>query len=241
LFSADIPALENDLRTCAEPTVLAVRLAANGGLYVIERVKRGIYSLSRLAKWVHEGDVVVAVKRWQAPQDVKMDIEADEKSCTIPDALNWWQAAQIQEPPSDLGLGEDFAGLQVAVVFGQSEADGSQDEPSFMDVLEHRGLSLAPAARDPEASFGLPKSQAVGGEAMDVDGVDSTAVDTKQSPEELLTGMRDHYLQALYASKVRMMPFDRRELALILFPDIPGLLCQGSINTLPNRFSKCRS
>lgn len=182
--------------------MLAVRLAAHGGLYVIERVKRGIYSLSRLARWVHEGDVVVAVKGWHEPQDVKMDVETDEKSLSIPDAMNWWQAAQIEEPPSDLGLGEDFVGLQVAVVFG-SEGGAGQDESTFVDVLEHRGQSLAPTVRDPGTSFGLLDSQAVGGEAMEVDGVESIAVDTKQSPEELLSGMRDQYLQALYASKVR--------------------------------------
>ncbi|KAJ5677861.1 DNA replication regulator Sld3 [Penicillium maclennaniae] len=205
LFTADIPALENDLRACGEPMVLAVRLAANNGLYVIERVKRGIYSLSRLARWVHEGDVVVAVKGWQAPQDMKMGVEDDEKSLAIPDALNWWQAAQIEEPPSDLGLGEDFAGLQVAVVFGSEDA--GQNEPTFVDILEHRGESLAPTKRDLEAPFGVLGSQTVGSEAMDVDGVDSTAVDTKQSPEELLNGMRDHYLQALYASKTSLAYF----------------------------------
>lgn len=219
--------------------MLAVRLAANGRLYVIERVKRGIFSLSRLARWVHEGDVVVAAKGWHPPQDVKMDIGAEEKTCTVPDALNWWQAAQIEEPSSDLGLGEDFAGLQVAVVFGPSEADGGQDEPTFVDVLEHRGQSLAPAARDLEAAFGLPDSPAVGGEAMDVDGIESNAVNTKQSPEELLNGMRDHYLQALYASKVRIMRFNWREFVLTLFTDIPSLLCQRSIDTLPHSFSKC--
>ncbi|KAJ5140138.1 hypothetical protein N7448_003546 [Penicillium atrosanguineum] len=206
LFTADIPALENDLRACAEPMVLAVRLAANSGLYVIERVKRGIYSLSRLARWVHEGDVAVAVKGWQAPQGLKMDIEDNEKSLSIPDALSWWQSAQIEEPPSNLGLGEDFAALQVAVVF-ESEGDTGQDEPTFVDVLEHRGQSLAPTVRDSEAPFGLRDSQAVGSEAMDVEGVDSTAVDAKLPPEELLNGMRDHYLQALYASKTSLAYF----------------------------------
>lgn len=218
--------------------VLAVRLAANSGLYVIERVKRGIYSLSRLARWVHEGDVVVAIKGWQAPQDMKMCIEDTEKSLSIPDALNWWQAAQIEDPPSDLGLGEDFAGLQVAVVFG-AEEDAGQDEPTFVDVLEHRGQSLAPYVRDSVAPFGLLNSQAGSGEAMDVDGVDSTAMDTKQSPEELLNGMRDHYLQALYVSKVRLISFNLRIFVLTLFLDIAGLLRQRSIDTLSHRFSKC--
>jgi len=179
--------------------------------------------------------VLVAVKGWQAPRDVDMDAEAILQPCAVPDALNWWQAAQIEEPPSDMRLGEDFAGLQVAVIFGQSEANGGQVEPSFVDVVEHRGQSLVPAAGNLEDPFRMPDSQ-----AMDVDGVDSNAVDTKHSPEELLSGMRDHYLQALYTSKVRMVSLGWRGLALTSFPDIPGLLCQRSIDTLPHRFSKCR-
>jgi DNA replication regulator SLD3 len=236
LFTADISTLEIDLRACAEPTVLAVRLAANGGLYVIERVKRGIYSLSRLARWVQEGDVVVAVKGWHEPQDMKMDVETDKKSLSIPDAMNWWQAAQIEEPSSDLGLGDGFAALQVAVVFG-SERDAGQGESTFVDVLEHRGQSLAPTVRDPETPFGLLDSQTVVGDAMEVDGVESIAVDTKQSPEELLNGMRDQYLQALYASKVRSLISSRHLTSLLIsYLDVFGLLCQRSINTLPHCF-----
>lgn len=171
---------------------------------MVERVKRGIYSLSRLARWVHEGDVVVAVKGWQAPREPGMDIEIDDKSAVVPDALNWWQAAQIEEPASDLGLGEEFAGLQVAVVFGPAEGENGEEVPSFVDVLEHRSQSLAPISRGLESgpgTSGLLDSQGSGGgEAMDVDSVEP---DVKQSPEELLNGMRDHYLQALYISKVR--------------------------------------
>lgn len=223
--------------------MLAVRLAGHGGLYVVERVKRGIYSLSRLARWVHEGDVVVAVKGWQAPREVEMDIEIDDPSCHVPDALNWWQAAQIEEPPSDLGLGEDFAELQVAVVFGPPETDASQDEPSFVDVLEYRSQSLAPAKGINalvEGSFGLPDSQGAGGaEAMDVDGIDPNGAEVKQSPEELLSGMRDQYLQALYISKVRTLSL--RFWGLVpdaMLPDILGLLCQRPIDTLPHCFPK---
>lgn len=183
-----------------------MRLAANGGLYVVERVKRGIYSLSRLARWVHEGDVVVAVKGWQAPRDVGMDMKIDDEFVAVPDALNWWQAAQIEEPASDLGLGDEFAGLQVAVVFGPSEGQNGSEESSFVDVLEHRSQSLAPVSKGAETGggpSGLLDSQGSGaGEAMDIDGVEP---DMKKSPEQLLNGMRDHYLQALYISKVRML------------------------------------
>jgi len=173
---------------------------------VVERVKRGIYSLTRLARWVHEGDIVVAVKGWQgSSRAVDMDVEV-EKSLPVPDALNWWQAAQIEEPLSDLGLGDDFAGLQVDVMF-KDEVDAGTVAPSFVDVLEFRGNSLAPVSKntniDREASFAPSESHGMGlTEAMDVDFTSNNGIDVKQSPEELLDGMRDHYLQALYISKV---------------------------------------
>lgn len=206
MFVADIPALERDLQASAEPTVLAVRLAGNGELYVVERVKRGIYSFSRLARWVQEGDVVVAVKGWQGSRDVAMDVDIEDKPCAALDALNWWQTAQIEEPASDLGLGEEFAGLHVDVVFGSSGIDDDQTQPSFVDVLEHRSQSLAPFVNGDDSqmntSFGLDNSQVLGvADSMELD----PAPDMKQSPEELLNGMREHYLQALYISKVRTL------------------------------------
>lgn len=211
LFVADIPALENELCACAEPIVLAVRLVADGSLYVVERVKRGIYSLTRLARWVHEGDVVVAVKGWQgSSRAMEMDIEVEfEKSLPIPDALNWWQAAQIEEPLSDLGFGDDFAGLQVDVMF-EDIMESETVAPSFIDVLEFRGDSLAPISKntsiDREASFAPSEPQGVGlTEAMDIGFTDHNGIDVKQSPMELLDGMRDHYLQALYISKVSIL------------------------------------
>ncbi|KAJ5587641.1 DNA replication regulator Sld3 [Penicillium hispanicum] len=212
LFVADIPALETDLCGYAEPTVLAVRLVSDGGLYLVERVKRGIYSLSRLARCVHEGDVVVAAKGWHTSRAADRNVEPEDKACAPLDAASWWQSAQIEEPTSDIGLGEEFGGLQVEVVFGQSEPEASPDEPPFVDVVERRSQSLVPVSKgdhhDVEALFRLPESQLLGGDAMDVDGTaDSNETGMKQSPEELLSGMRDHYLQALYISKTSVAYF----------------------------------
>ncbi|KAJ5091829.1 hypothetical protein NUU61_006699 [Penicillium alfredii] len=215
LFAADIPALETDLRAWTEPTVLTVRLLANGGLYVVERVKRGIYSLSRLVRWVHEGDVVVAVKGWHGPSEEKVNDMVDDEPSTIPDGLNWWHAAQIEEPLSELALGDKPAGLDVAVVFGPSTTEPGPDEAPFVDVLECRSQSLAPASRGadvgPMASFGPAESQGLSddfADAVEVDGfIDPNGVDVQQSPDKLLSGMRDHYLQALYVSKTSVAYF----------------------------------
>lgn len=207
---ADIPALENDLRGRSEPTVLAVRLVSEAAIYVVERVKRGIYSLSRLARWVHEGDIVVAAKGWQGTGELDLDMESDVDEAASPDAINWWQTAQISEPSSDLGLGDDFAGLRVEMAFGQTDTETMQVEPSFVDVIASRDQSRAPSVVQTSHSmahddvFYTPmESQLNSAEAMDVDQVvEAAETDAKQSPTELLEGMRDHYLQALYISKV---------------------------------------
>jgi hypothetical protein len=186
-------------------------LVANGSLYIVERVKRGIYSLSKLARWVHEGNLVVAAKGWHAEPTKTDEIMAVDEPSVISDNVDWWQAAAIEEPFCDVEVGERSAGpgLSVALVFGPSNADFESAEPSFVSVMEHRSQSLAPSRSFDAADgdpFLLPESQGLGdvGEAMDVDGVEANVADVQQSPEELLDGMRDHYLQALYVSKVML-------------------------------------
>lgn len=194
---ADIPALETDLRVRAEPTVLAVRLVMNGGLYVVERVKRGIYSLSRLARWVHEGDILVAVKGWHGPREVDTDVAADEESCSVESGVDWWQVARIDEPLSELGL-------DVATVFGPSGA--CHEEPSFVDVLEHRSQVLAPASSGVDGGSVETVDVQGAGDPVETDGsINFNGADVQQSLDELLRGMRGHYLQALYISKVFLL------------------------------------
>ncbi|KAJ5135788.1 DNA replication regulator Sld3 [Penicillium bovifimosum] len=205
LFTADIPTLEVDLRAKTEPTVLAVRLASNGGLYVVERVKKGVYSLSKLARRVNEANLVGAAKGWQASDAVGVDSTAAEDVCAFPDEFDWWQAAQIDEPMSDV---EKPAGLDIAVVF--CETDLANTDSSFVGVLEHRSHSLAPSRSFDvaDASSLLAESQSfrAGPEDVDVDGVEP-GPGVQQSPEELLDSMRDHYLQALYVSKTSVAYF----------------------------------
>ncbi|KAJ5926650.1 hypothetical protein N7516_008423 [Penicillium verrucosum] len=212
LFTADIPTLEIDLRANMEPTVLAVRLIPNGGLYIIERVKRGIYSLSKLARWVHEGNLAVAAKEWHRTNTAEVDAVAVGETGAISDGADWWQIAQIDGSLSDIEIGEESAGLDIAFVFGPSESDLGNTEAPFVGVVEHRSHSLAPSRSFDAAeggSFLLPESQGLGDvtTAMDVDAVDSNVVDVRQSPEELLDGMRDHYLQVLYVSKTSVAYF----------------------------------
>ena len=135
--------------------------------------------------------------------------------------------------------------MQVEVVFAESEtAVTGLHQPPFVGVVEHRSQSLAPIsmglATGADASFSPQDSLESGrADAMDIDGItDPNGVDAKQSPNELLSGMRDHYLQALYVSKVRTLLIWLRILAsYFVIPDIRGLLCQRSFDALPKCFS----
>ncbi|KAF7717098.1 Uncharacterized protein PECH_004491 [Penicillium ucsense] len=208
LFAADNPPLELDLRSCTEPTVLAVRLAATGALYVIERIKRGIYSLWRLARWIQEGDIVVAAKGWQGSNDIAIDLVEEDKPPAILDGSEWWQNAQIEEPSSDLILGEEFAGLQVSVVFQASGTpEASRKTPSARPLGDPKQTA---AGATPVREGQIDPSTALAESLMQ--SVDhSTNLDllqeSKRSAEELLEGMREHYLQALYISKTSLAYF----------------------------------
>lgn len=173
-------------------------LAADSCLYVVERVKKGIYSLSKLVRGLLEDNIHAALKGWEAHPESKMDVEAGDQLSVPLDSVNWWQEAKIEESASDLGLGEDFAGLQVTVAFGPSENTDDSGENSFVDGQEVRGRSLAPMPRGLEPDGASLLDSLGAGEAMEVE----VETEVKQTPDELLGGMRDQYLQALYISKV---------------------------------------
>lgn len=204
-------------------------LDADSCLYVVERVRKGIYSLSRLARGLREDDVFAALKGWKTHRGLEMDVEAEDQLDRTVDPVDWWHSARIEEPASDLGIGEDFAALQVNVAFGPSGEQQHSGDPSFVDVLEHRGHDLAPVSKGlvPDGVLSVD-SQGGMDTTMDMEGV---GTDMKQTPEELLSGMRDQYLQALYISKVGNAYFHCESLLMII-PDVCGLFCQRSLDSL---------
>ncbi|OJD24642.1 hypothetical protein ACJ73_03999 [Blastomyces percursus] len=128
LFVANIPALELDLhqqqrqqRKCG-PVVLAARLAmdeeeegvgkAEEEFYVVERVKRGVYSVCALGSWVMEGDLMVAAKgvvRYSSPslmldfvgEEVAGDDNGQEGSHAEKKG-NWLEKAIVPDPAAGL-------------------------------------------------------------------------------------------------------------------------------------------
>lgn len=185
LFVADIPALENR-DASAPPVVLAARLSGDAGVYVIERVKAGIYSLSKLGAWVGEGEILVAAKGGlgvKYPSSSAGSVAGREGGA-------WWESARVEDPSS--GLGASSALFDASLVFGADEA-----KPGLLDpALERRSSSDANLLTPLESSQGKGEaaiSEDVGGPP-----------DSLQSPQELLDALREQYLQALYVSKVSL-------------------------------------
>lgn len=185
LFVANIPVLE---RYGGPGVVLAARLLgdAGAGLYLIEWVKRGIYSLSKLGVWVGEGDLLVAEK--DGPGSIP-----DQASVVVGDGGEWWASARIEDPDSGL-RGSMEKRIDVSLVFGKNGVKNSPGHTS----LERSSSSDVKLLTPLERSQG--KGNAVASE--DVDG----PLDPLRSPLELLDALREQYLQALYVSKVSAAP-----------------------------------
>ncbi|KAL4941337.1 hypothetical protein BDV06DRAFT_5195 [Aspergillus oleicola] len=202
LFIANIPALETEHHH--EPTVLIVRLASDGGLYVIERVKRGVYSLSKLARGVEEGDVRVLVKsssqRLNALPPCTPRKQAD---CGSSGGSDWWSIAQVDDPAPDLSLPVPAKRAKVEFVFGVSGEELNADERmkgvSPMDSMDRSSSCDVRMVSTPPVS--QPVEGVVSGE------VDEAMGEATQSSQELLDGLREQYLQALYVSKASVAYF----------------------------------
>lgn len=174
----------------------------------MERVKRGIYSLSKLARWVDEGSLVVAAKGWHKTNLAEVDSIAVQKLRDMYDGFDCWEAAQIEEPLSDLGAEKRSARPSIALVFGPSDTDLENTHQPPVNVVAHSCLphdaseSFNVSREEPNPRCNIQGSGDIG-EAMCVDQVEPGVADVQQSPEALLDGMRGHYLQALYVSNVR--------------------------------------
>ncbi|KAL4905894.1 hypothetical protein BDW74DRAFT_167550 [Aspergillus multicolor] len=199
LFVANIPALESELQP--ENVVLIVRLSSDAGLYVIERVKRGIYSLSKLARGVEEGDVRVAVKA-SSRRVNPLPPCTPRKQPDIVASGDWWRMAQVDDPAPDLTLELPGKRAKVNFVFGASSELAHHDErrkgATHVDRTE-RSPSVRMLSVPPE--FGDIAEAVVPGE------IGEGICKTTQTPQELLDGLREQYLQALYISMASVAYF----------------------------------
>ncbi|KAI2864808.1 hypothetical protein CBS12448_2735 [Aspergillus niger] len=199
IFVGDIPVLENEH---AGDTVLAVRVVGEAGVWMVERVKRGVYALMRL-RGVGEGEVVVAAKASAGSAFPFSFSSGMEQRRGRKDVGEWWEVARIEDPePVVLGKrGRSVADVEVVFghVFEETRARETQDE----------------MLRSDEGSEG-PVLLGVGEQSGDVTATAAAGeqdVEVTQSPQELLDGLREQYLQALYVSKTSVAYFAKGPLA----------------------------
>ncbi|KAL2832162.1 DNA replication regulator SLD3-domain-containing protein [Aspergillus cavernicola] len=208
LFVANIPVLEVDSHH--EPGVLVVRLALDGGLYVIERVKGVIYTLIKLVRGVEEGDVHVVV-RAASHRVTGLGPCTPRKQLDGVSEGNWWRHAQVEDPAPDLSVQIPAKRAKIDFVFGVSDDHLDRDERmqgmSPMDLMDRssscdlRMISVPPELQDQ----GEPVvSREIG---------EGNTHEPTQSPQELLDSLREQYLQALYVSKASVAYFAKGPLS----------------------------
>ncbi|KAL4865216.1 DNA replication regulator SLD3-domain-containing protein [Aspergillus spectabilis] len=221
LFVANIPILEADLHP--EPVVLAVRLLSDGGLYVIERVKRSLYSLSKLARAVEEADIRVVVKAASHRVNSGLGPSTPRKQVDVGSGGDWWRLAQVDDPAPDNAPQIPAKRAKVHFVFGVASEPVVRDE---------RGEGISPMdSMDRSSSCDVrmlsvpPESQLV--EAVVSGEVKGITHEPVQSPQELLDGLREQYLQALYVSKASVAYFAKGPLprckAAFQAPDVGNI------------------
>lgn len=180
--------LERNLGNGHESTVLAARLLPDGGLYVIERVKRGIYALCSLASWVGEGELRVASKGWRKCLDTASKHEANA-SCK--ETRDWRELAGLDSSlfEHDSLFTERIEKLSASFAFGPSIIPdlhaSTCEDVSMLDQNAPHSLPeiILPASRDELEQH-------------------PDAPETAQTAEEILDSLREQYLEALYVSKV---------------------------------------
>ena len=220
LFVAEIPVLENGQQEQAiEPTVLAVRLMSYDRLYLVERVKRGIYALSRLGPWVEEGEILVAGKGWTASgrgiSDERITAPCQSPFVAENEAIEWWQAALVEEPVVGVGgvAANKVGKVDISVAFFEAKDDNRRKNVSSAGAAESQTASIVGAQsqaieRSSSTDMNMPNATVQNTQEQN-NSIDNGAVnelnnqvDDLQSPQELLDGLREQYLQALYISKV---------------------------------------
>lgn len=159
---------------------------------MVERVKKGVYALMRL-RGVGEGEVVVAAKASAGSAFPFSFSSGTDRRRGRQEVGEWWEVAKIEDP-EPVVLGKRGRGAaDVEVVFAhvfESDARETQDEMLRSDEGSEGPVLLGVGEQSGDAAA----AAATAAEEQDVE--------VTQSPQELLDGLREQYLQALYVSKV---------------------------------------
>ncbi|KKK24678.1 hypothetical protein P175DRAFT_0499081 [Aspergillus ochraceoroseus IBT 24754] len=206
LFMANIPVLESN--PPVEPIVLVVRLITDGALYAIERVKQGVYALSQLARGVEEGDIRVAVKASSRPVSAGLGgrctpLKGRNAGCP----RGWWQVAEIEDPAPNLDAQIATKRVKVNFAFGVTPHLMERHETQVKDMPPTDPMDRSSSCDLHQMLSALPETQEHHTEPVGAQEMGEDPCPAAQSPQELLDGLREQYLQALYVSKASVAYF----------------------------------
>jgi hypothetical protein len=246
LFAASIPALETDSRRSNDPIVLAVRLVSStpsatdqtagqaDDLYVIERIKSGIYAILALGNWVEVTDLL-AISEHGLAQGRRCELTIPEplsgnSLSTTSQRGSWLERVKTNDDIPHGCRRNATARLVFCPDVSQVALSASGGQQSL------RGSSpLGDAHSQDSTPIAQPSIQEPNSSPIDLDDEtirENTAVPltnglapdkisrTEPSPQEVFDSFRDSYLEALYLSKVigYSRSFSRRpSLLLIVF------------------------
>lgn len=176
---------------------------ADGGLYVVERVKRGIYSITPLHSWVRIDDLLNISRKWHNG-DTDSQIDAGMGLALIPDdpAIDWLERAIVTNftRPSkgkQLNAQPPTTGKVEADSANRGPKDGVGRFPARSTVatvesglFEGDHTATKPAVRE-EAISDVP-----------VETMQPGLSAPPQDLEGMLDSLRTQYLETLYISKV---------------------------------------
>ncbi|EEA20544.1 hypothetical protein TMatcc_000530 [Talaromyces marneffei ATCC 18224] len=194
--------------TDTEPSVLATRSLSNGAIYAVERVKTGIFAMTKLQSHIEEGEIRVAAKAAAAINLKRFSIWSSStdlpRSSNSTNGWDWREAARL---PDDIPRFDPFATkgkFDASVVF--EDCSGNDHDAvaesqvytgdSFMALDGVESGMQEHTRTPPENNVQAPPPEAQG-----------DAQDTLPTPDVIMENLRTQYLETLYISKTSVAYF----------------------------------
>lgn len=198
--------LNNELK------VLATRLLSNGAIYVVERIKRGIFAMTKLQSNIEEGEIRVAAKAAAALEPKKLGIWNSDVDRSMTKALvncwDWREAARVSD---DIPRFDSFATkgkFDVSVVFEACSQQISQVDSHYEPGIDSQ-ISIGDSFMalddftNPNTVQGYARTPPEETIPTSMLGLEPDAQDsTSPTPDIVIENLRMQYLEALYISKV---------------------------------------
>ncbi|EED24104.1 conserved hypothetical protein [Talaromyces stipitatus ATCC 10500] len=190
----------------AEPQVLATRSLSNGAIYVIERVKRGIYAMTKLQSTIEEGEIRAAAKAATAMTLKRFRVwsTADvSKTDKLTDDWDWREAARL---PDHIPHFDSFATtgkLDVSITF--EDYCRTDHEPGAVESQVYIGdsfLALDGIGSNMQAHTRTPPEDSVRAPLLEAE-----QDNAPPTPDVIMENLRTQYLEALYISKTSVAYF----------------------------------